>query len=85
MRFLPLLFIQRLVLYVSEVPGVHSNLQPRENLASHRGVEGVEFLGSVELNAADAVDRVEQNIIALIAGEFFGNIRSSRHLTIVSK
>ena len=75
MRFLPLLFIQRLVLYVSEVPGVHSNLQSRDNLASHRAVEGVELLGSVELNAAEAVDRVEQDVITLIAGELFGDIR----------
>lgn len=75
MRFLPLLFIQRLVLYVSDVPGIHANLQSRENLASHRAVEGVELLGSVELNAAETVDRVEQHIVALIAGELFGDIR----------
>jgi hypothetical protein len=57
-----------------------TDLQSRKNLASHGAIEGVELLGSVELNAAETVDGIEQNIVGLIAGELFGDFGGSRHL-----
>lgn len=57
---------------------IKSNLESGENLACHGAVQGIELLGTVELNAAEAVDGVEQDIIGLIAGELLRDI--CRHL-----
>lgn len=51
-----------------------TDLQTGENLADHGAIERVELLGSVELNVAQAVQGIEQNIVRLVPGEFFGDI-----------
>jgi hypothetical protein len=50
-----------------------THLQTGEDFSGHGAIKGVELLGSVELDAAEAVDRVEQDIVRLVAGEFLGN------------
>lgn len=59
-------------------------LQAGEDLSCHRPIERVELLGPVELNAPEAVDGAEQDVVGLIAGELFGNIGSRRHLYQIS-
>lgn len=43
-------------------------LQARDDLPSHRAIETVQLLGPVELDGADAVDGVEEDIIRFVAG-----------------
>lgn len=74
MRLLPFLFNQRLVFHTALWGFVQSNLQSGENLARHGAVQGIELLGSVELNAAKTIDRIEQNIISLISGKLFRDL-----------
>lgn len=62
-----------------------TNLQTREDLARHRAIQGIELLGAVELDRADSVDGIEQDIIGLISGLFFGHLRPSGHLLAVSR
>jgi hypothetical protein len=53
---------------------VDTNLQTRENLSDHGAIEGVELLGSIELNAAKTVNRVEQDVIGFVSGELFDGV-----------
>jgi hypothetical protein len=53
-----------------------AHLQAGEDLSGHGAIQGDKLLGSVELDAAEAVNRVEQDIVRLVAGEFLGNFGS---------
>lgn len=59
-------------------------LQAGEDLSCHRPIERVELLGPVELNAPQAVDGAEQNVIGLITGELLRDIGGRRHLYRIS-
>jgi hypothetical protein len=61
-----------------------ANLQSREDLPSHRSIQGIELLGSVELDQSDSVEGIEQNVIGLVAGQLFGEIGRGGHLSTVS-
>jgi len=55
-----------------------ADFESGDYLAGHGGVEGVELLGTVQLDGADAVDVVEEDVIGVVAGLFFGYIRGGR-------
>lgn len=67
--------------------GGRADLESGNDFAGHGGVEGVELLGAVQLDGADAVDVVEEDVVGVVAGLFFGYIgcgRSFSHLCPVS-
>lgn len=55
-----------------------ADFESGDYFAGHGGVEGVELLGPVQLDGADAVDVVEEDVVGVVAGLFSGYIGGGR-------
>ena len=61
-----------------------ANLQSGEDLPCHRSVQGIELLGSVQLDQSHAVEGTEQNVIGLVAFTGSAELCHCRHLQKIS-
>ena len=56
--------------------------ESRYYFAGHGGIERIELLGPIQFYGTNAVERIEKDIIRVVAGYFFGYVRIFRnHLT----
>ena len=58
----------------------YADLESRNDFAGHGAIEGVELLGSIELDGAHTVYGVEEDVVGVVLGFLLWHLRTCSHL-----
>lgn len=58
----------------------YADLKSGNDLAGHRAIEGVELLGSIELDCTDTVYGVEEDVVGVVLGFLLRHLRTCGQL-----